>query len=413
MRAPRPAGEPIRQEVLAGLRQAALTGTAAGLGQRGYWAKTGTVRSDPLHTRGWAVAVDDAGWAILARLDPATGAEAAAALAGPLKRLRPWAASTQPRPERRGLETGTVTIRMFDLLRPEQLVIRNLGPAPIPMGHGFLGPGMSGELHPGEQTGPGLLEVSAAGQGLLRRLEGSLRYDPGLRLRATVTVREYAGGILEAELPRVSPLRLALGAAVLRFLAQPRRHPDADVCDSTHCAWFVGRGPRLDWADPEHALARPETGAGPWGFTDAEWTEVCAAASQPGPSLWTSHCGGRPLAPQALWGQGSTRAESCLRHGPGRTRPWVREWSAADLAKAFETPVTQLDVTHDRGVWGLRVAGPQGPRTFSYDDAHRRLAKVLGWGALPSPADEVAPGPSGWRAAGAGQGHRVGLCLGD
>jgi len=43
VREPWPGAEPIRREVLAGLREAALTGTAAHLGHRGFWAKTGTV----------------------------------------------------------------------------------------------------------------------------------------------------------------------------------------------------------------------------------------------------------------------------------------------------------------------------------------------------------------------------------
>jgi hypothetical protein len=72
-------GEPVRQELLRGLREAALTGTAAGLGQRGYWAKTGTVPAldgQPLATSGWALALDDAGFAVLALLPRGTGREA-------------------------------------------------------------------------------------------------------------------------------------------------------------------------------------------------------------------------------------------------------------------------------------------------------------------------------------------------
>ena len=47
-----------------------------------------------------------------------------------------------------------------------------------------------------------------------------------------------------------------------------------------------------------------------------------------------------------------------------------------------------------------------------YDDAHRALAAVLGWGALPSPPDRVTRTATGFRAEGVGAGHRVGLCLG-
>ena len=305
-----------------------------------------------------------------------------------------------------------MSVRLLDLLRPEALFVRNAGSAPVALGRGFLGAGARTELRAGDRIGPGLLEVEAPGHGLLRRVEGTLVCGPGLRLTAILTRREYVGGILEGELPHASPLRMPLGAAVLRFLAQPPRHRDAQVCDSTHCAWFLGRGPRLDWTDPGHARA-VTAAIGPWGLTDAEWAAVQEAARTPGPSLWTSHCGGRPLAPHALWGQGDTAAGPCPRHGPGQTRPWVRVWSAQALAGAFDGPVTNVEAGQDRGVWVLRVAGPRGMRAFTYDDAHRRLAKVLGWGALPSPADAVEPEAAGWRVRGVGLGHRVGLCLGD
>jgi YD repeat-containing protein len=414
------AGEPIRQEVLAGLRQAALTGTAAGLGRRGYWAKTGTVAAsgEPPHTQGLVLALDDAGWGILARLTPGTGAAAAAALAGPLARLRPWSAPTvrRPRPNRSvredALPDGLVTLRLFDLVRPRRVLVRNLGSAPAPLGDGHLGPGARLELKPGDQVGPALLEVAAPGQGLVRRLEGTLLCGPGLRLTARITRREYAGGILEGELPRQSPLRPALGAAVLRFLDQPPRHPDADVCDSTHCAWYVGRGPRLAWPEPGRARILPPE-PGPWGFTEAAWASVEEAARQPGPCLWTSHCGGSPLSPHALWGRGDTRTEPCPRHGPGQTRPWARRWPAAEVARALGPGVASLDVGSDQGRWVLRVTDAQGTRQLTYDDAHRRLAQRLGWGALPSPADHLEAVPGGWVARGVGLGHRVGLCLGE
>ena len=431
-RAPWPAGEAIRQEVLAGLKEAALTGTAASLGQRGYWAKTGTVPipGDTLHTNGLVLALDASGWGILACLSPGTGSEAAAALAGPLGRLRPWAAASKahgslhPRPSRsRGAprapaspetQEGLVSIRLLELLRPEHLFLRNAGATPLRLQDGYLGAGSRMELKPGDRVGPGLLELEAPEQGLLRRLEGSLVCGPGLHLSARVTPREYASGILEGELPRESPLRIALGAAVLRFLQQPPRHRDADVCDSTHCAWFVGRGPRLHWADPGRAQSMaPGPERGRWGFSDEEWAAVQEAARQPGPSLWTSHCGGRSLAPHALWGSGERQAAECPRHGPGQTRPWLREWSAAQLAVAFGPGVERIEVVREDGVWGLRVRSPKGLCSYSYDAAHRQLAKSMGWGALPSPADTVEPVPGGWRARGVGLGHRVGLCLGD
>ena len=81
---PWPLADGLRQEVLAGLREGARSGTAVGLGAWGLWAKTGTVPLNPRQTVGFALALDEGGLAMLARLRPGTGAQAAAALAVPL-----------------------------------------------------------------------------------------------------------------------------------------------------------------------------------------------------------------------------------------------------------------------------------------------------------------------------------------
>jgi hypothetical protein len=91
----------------------------------------------------------------------------------------------------------------------------------------------------------------------------------------------------------------------------------------------------------------------------------------------------------------------------------VRAWSAEAVASAFGGSVRRLAVVTEDGVWGLRVWAGREPRTLRFDQAHRLLAAVLGWDALPSPADSVTPAPGGFRAQGVGAGHRVGLCLGD
>jgi len=75
--------------------------------------------------------------------------------------------------------------------------------------------------------------------------------------------------------------------------------------------------------------------------------------------------------------------------------------------------VISLAVSTASGVWALRVTTADGERSFGYDDAHRRLAAVRGWDALPSPARSGRAIAGGWEVAGAGRGHRVGLCLAD
>lgn len=426
-RAPWPVGEPIRGEVLAGLREAGLDGTAQALGRRGYWAKTGTVPAsdgDPLRTCGLALAVDDAGWGILARLEPGTGREAAAAMADALARLRPWA---QAHPVRRGgppsrdtvdaLAARAIRVRLFDLLPEARWEVLNLGASPVPAGGGYLGPGAARALRPGDRIGPGLLELRDPRSGARRRFLGTLRCEAArggsLRLIASLSLREYVAGVVSAELPQGrAGLQEQLGAAVIRFLAQGPRHRDADVCDTTHCAWFNGRGPRLLWTDPRHASLAPDGGTGT-GFDDAAWARVLEAAHTPGPHQWTAHCGGEPLSPQAVWGNGDTSVTPCPRHTGRDCDPWRRIWPARAVEEAFGSGVQALEIGADRGTWVLRVRTAKGVRAYRYDDAHRAIARVLGWNALPSPADRAEPAEGGYRLTGRGSGHRVGLCLGE
>jgi hypothetical protein len=149
------------------------------------------------------------------------------------------------------------------------------------------------------------------------------------------------------------------------------------------------------------------------GLSDADWTAILSESARPGPALWSAHCGGAPLSPHALWGQGDTAVHPCVRHDAGNAKPWSRAWRSADLARAFGAPVRGLRVERPAGVWTLRIETSAAAWSLRYDEAHRRLAAVLGWDALPSPADAVEPSPAGFTARGVGWGHRVGLCLGD
>jgi len=287
--------------------------------------------------------------------------------------------------------------------------VRNLGPDPILCGAGYLGPGAVRRLPPGESAGPGLLELADPGSGLARRFQGEVSCvarDGAPRLLARMSPREYVAGVIAAELPGDrSALRLELGAAVLRFLAQGPRYPDADVDDSTRSAYFVGRGPRPAFSG--HRLQASVPLQDP-GLSDPDWSAICAAARAPGPSQWTSDDGGRPLSAREVWGLPDSGLALAQR---APTRPWTRTWSAAQLEQAFSAPVDGLEVGREEGVWVLRVRTGPVSRSYRYDQAHRLLAKVLGWGALPSPADAVEPVPGGFRAAGVGLGHRVGLSL--
>ena len=417
-------GEPVRREVLSGMRGSAFDGTAKALAHHGYWAKTGTVeRRSGAGAVGWALAVDDSGWAILTRVEPGVGRQAAAALGESLARERPWSAergASRTGPEGHALAAspparGRVRVRLFERLRPRAVSARNLGPAPVASEDGFVGPGATVALRPGGRLGQAPWELRIPEKRLVRVFEAALSVDRGqdgsLGIVAEMDRREYVSGVIAAELAGPGPERRAeLGAAVLRFLARGPRHAGADVCDSTHCAFFIGRGPRTTWTSPEEAVP---AGAALRPADDVLWSRILTAAAGPGPDQWTSHCGGQPLSAHAVWGNGDRGVRSCSLHGPASARHWTRTWRSAEVERAFGGGVRSLRVKAEDGVWGLEIAWDgREPRRLLYDDAHRRLARVMGWGSLPSPADRVFRSAAGWQAEGVGLGHRVGLCLG-
>ncbi|HSD29776.1 MAG TPA: hypothetical protein VLL75_20905 [Vicinamibacteria bacterium] len=409
-------GDPARREVLSGLRDNATAGTARGLARHGLWAKTGTIPAidgDPFRTSGLIVAVDDAGAAVLALLPRGTGREAARALAaapamGPVSAVK---AASPP-------ATARVSVALFGALRPEFVTALNPGPHPLATSRGYVGPGGVTNLRPGDRLSEGRWLLSVPRARLRREVVASLACTAdakgALHLRAEMTVPEYVFGVLQAELPGASgPGREALAAAILRFLADGPRHGGTDVCDSTHCAWFIGRGPAVSWPSPKAPvlLASREAGDGA-RFDAVAWDAVVRRAREAGPRQWTSHCGGRPLSAHAVWGNGDSRVWSCERHHEP-SRPWTRTWDDATVDEAFGGKVRSLAVRETNGVWTLVTETAAGASAYSYDDAHRRLAAKLGWAALPSPADTVVRAAGTWRAEGVGLGHRVGLCLGD
>jgi hypothetical protein len=428
-REPWPEAEDVRASVLAGLRESPVRGTARGLGLSGYWAKTGTIAAEngvPWRTDGLALAVDDAGKAMLLLRPKATGRDAALALGRRLAGRDGRSALPAPRPSgttaSAPVRTDRVTVALFTNLRPREVVARNVSGRPLPTSRGYVGPGGAVTLLAGDRLGDGVWSLSLPGRaGFRREIAGAVSGDAGpdgrLEVRAEVERREYVAGVIRAELGEGDPdagLSIALGAAVLRFLGDGPRHADAEVCDSTHCAWFVGRGPLARWTGPERAVLlanpRPATEPDP-GLSPSLFARIVAEAAGPGPRQWSSDCGGAPLSAHEVWGNGDRQVWRCATHPTPESR-WERTWPDAAVARAFGGPVRGLAVRRVDDVWVLEVDTARGRQAIRYDDAHRRLAAELGWGALPSPAFLVARSAGGWRAVGVGLGHRVGLCLG-
>lgn len=438
-RVPWAAREDIRQELLAGLRDAANEGTASGLGVRGLMAKTGTVPAldgTPLRTSGYALVMDDAGFAFLGLLDRGTGREAAVRAGRDIESLRPGsiartesagptASSKRARPRsapRRQLD-DPVRVALLDELPGREIRLRNAGATPIDSSRGFVGPGALVTPAPGDRFASGLWRLDVERPRFERTVRAALGFAPTdgpPQPIATMSARDYATGVLRAELAGPAPdLRVSLAAAVLRFLRRGPRHADADVCDSTHCAWFVGEGPVPRWLRPETAITDATIAP---ALGDDEWSRALATArDQPtGLDQWTADCGGDPVSAHFIWGGGDRRVVACSRHPKGSGRSWRRDWPTADVDAVFGAPVRAMDVTVVDGQWFLRVRveprrpGEAAPSTLSlpYDDAHRRLAARLGWDAMPAPASRVMRTPRGFVAEGVGSGHRVGLCLG-
>jgi len=445
VRTPWPVREDVRQEMLAGLKDAAEDGTASGVRLRGFRAKTGTVPAldgAPLKTSGFALVLDDAGFAFLGLLRRGTGREAAIRAGLEIAKLRPRSmirpsSESSPRPSqpgqtrserRRGID-GPVRVDMLGELRLSDVRLTNLGPGPVDSSRGFVGPGATTQVVPGDRFGSGQWEIRATKPVFERRIRGSLQVLSGsgpLRLVATMTARDYANGVIKAELGLgAQSLRAPLAASVLRFLHRGPRHPQAEVCDSTHCAWFVGEGPVPRWLRPDSAVSETKMAQ---DLSDVEWAEGLrdARLHPEGPDHWTADCGGDPVSPHFIWGGGDRKVVACPRHPRGRGRVWRRDWSAPDLAAVFGSQAESIDVASVDGQWMLTLTlAPRSPSgspsapasrapttlTLTYDEAHRRLASRMGWDAMPAPASRVSRTASGFVAEGVGFGHRVGLCL--
>ncbi len=417
-------GEPHRKAFLQGMREAAITGTAKGIRQRGLWAKTGTLPSVsiPGQTCGFALAVTDAGLAILARLEPGVGREAAICLnrvldqqkEGPLD-LDAFAGDREMNksPQKNRALPDQVRVRLLDLLPPMQtLTVQNLETRPVPASQGWLGPKAIQTLKKGEFVGPGTLEIKDTPSGLIRRFKGRLDRTPS-GLIATLDLQTYVLGVIHGECPHGKPaMHVDLGAAILRLLKEGPRHGSIDVCDNTHCALYMGQGPRLEWLTPTQArVISPasatwlETGQIP----EVLWEKMLEKSREPGPAYWSAHCGGDPLSPHALWGNGDRAVQPCPHH-PQPARPWSRLWSHDVISKAFG-PQVDLSLEWPDGVWTLCVRSAGKTTPLNYDQAHRRLFSVAGWDAMPSPARSIRKTDQGYELEGVGFGHRVGLCL--
>jgi hypothetical protein len=137
--------------------------------------------------------------------------------------------------------------------------------------------------------------------------------------------------------------------------------------------------------------------------------------------FYTASCGGHTERPSAVW-RGAldppflpARADSACRNEPR----WQSDISARDLVHALNgagfagTTIRGITVTSrsssGRVAW-LRIEG-MTPDTISGENLRTVVGRVLGWQHLRSTLFEVTRTAAGFRFAGRGAGHGVGLCV--
>lgn len=432
--------EDVRAELIGGMRDATEDGTGSLVPLPEVVVKTGTVASldsAPLRTSGWAIAADPTGGTIrLALLRNGTGALAAARLATLWqeegKGTRPssrGAAREQPKagPDaRRRPLPATVRIRLFTALAPRRIIATNVGTFPLPVAprpgtSEWVGPGASREVLEAAHLSSGTWELSVEPYGLVRIVRGSLEARDGRHPVLTTSLRDWVEGVVRSEARGLPADRLGeFVPVVLRFLQRGARHGREDVCDLSHCCLFSGFGPHVDWPRPDAATLEASPAPRSRSFvpetvlSDGEWALALESAACPGASLWSGHCGGRPLSEREVWGSGSATAIPCERAARhAQAAPWTRVITDETLASLFHRKVLSVEAVERGGVRKTGITFPDGRQELLWDDLHQRLAQVAGWGALPSPPDSWSRTGSGWKAVGRGRGHRVGYCLGD
>ena len=224
----------------------------------------------------------------------------------------------------------------------------------------------------------------------------------------TMPLEEYVAGVLAGEAARdSSPAALEALAITIRTyaLANLRRHgaDGFDLCESTHC----------------QVLRRP---------TPA--TERAAAATAgrvlldhgvPASVFYTASCGGHTEHPSAVWPGAAdppflpSRTDDACEGEPA----WAADLAAVDLARALRAGGFNGDRLRDlrvisrnpsgRVAW-LRLEGLT-PAEISGQDFRTIVGRILGWQHVKSTAFDVQRTASGFRLAGHGSGHGVGLCV--
>ncbi|HVX65182.1 MAG TPA: SpoIID/LytB domain-containing protein [Bryobacteraceae bacterium] len=269
-------------------------------------------------------------------------------------------------------------VGVFTLFRPTRLLVRPAEPAVV---DGRLLP--AGELMlidhapvrlTGLDGGDLVFALSIPGR-IERRYHGTLEViaESGFLVPVVKVGRETAvEAALAAELPEDAPAEAlrALAVVIRSYYAAGRRHAHFDFCDTTHCQFF--RPPPL----PEHPASRAAR---------ATQNLVLTYRGAPFAPYYSAACGGRTRIPAELglpvpdYPYRAVSCPSCRRDEP----LWERRIPYALAAGLLNAPSEPLRL---------------------------RIARELGWSALPGNGYTVRRDGDFLVFGGSGSGHGIGLC---
>jgi len=255
---------------------------------------------------------------------------------------------------------------------------------------------------------PATAGPAAAAPPMARTLRIGVTQRTGGYAVAAMPLDDYVAGVTAGEAESASaPAALeALAIAARTYaLANTGRHAadGFDLCDLTHCQ-----------------VLRRATRASTAAATATAGT-VLSAGGRVAEVYYTASCGGHTEKPSAVWR--GARDEPHLPSRPdtscGGEPAWSSEIAARDLLRALRAGgfsgetirgVSVIGRTGSgRAAW-LRIDGVT-PAEISGENLRSLVGRVLGWQHVRSTLFEVTRTPSGYRFAGRGAGHGVGLCV--
>ncbi|MCA1586943.1 MAG: SpoIID/LytB domain-containing protein, partial [Acidobacteria bacterium] len=236
---------------------------------------------------------------------------------------------------------------------------------------------------------------------------GMLRADGRVRVE-TLPLEDYVARVLAGEgQPRAGrAAQEALAIAIRTFaLANRNRHrrEGFDLCDSTHCQ-----------------VLRPST---PATQRAAETTAGRLLVSEGAPAFvfYSAWCGGRSARPSEVWpGAEDYAVESPLDDDACTEEPaWASELNVRDLEQALRSAGLRGSRLRDLRVVARSPSGRVArlradgfsPNEIPGHELRMAIGRVAGWQHVKSTAFDLRRTGRGYRFAGRGFGHGVGLCV--